>query len=270
VAVEDPGYPPPRRLFEALGARVVGVPVDRDGLVVEALPRSVRLVYVTPSHQWPLGASMALSRRLALLAWADRNDAAIVEDDYDSEFRFEGRPIEPLQTLDTSGRVVYVGSFSKTLLPTLRLGFVVTPPSLRDAVHRAKYVSDWHTSTLVQATLARFIEEGEFARHLRKIGRVYRLRHEIITEVLARDFAKHLQVLPSQAGLHVAAVARRASAGRIAAVADRASEAGVAVQELSKFAVDAPAPPGLLLGYGAIPTERIHEGLRRLRLCFDL
>jgi GntR family transcriptional regulator / MocR family aminotransferase len=109
---------------------------------------------VTPSHQYPLGVPMALSRRLALLAWAERNNAGIVEDDYDSEFRFHGRPIEPLQTLDNAGRVVYVGSFSKTLLPTLRLGFVVTPPSLRDAVHKAKFVTDWHSPIHVQAALA--------------------------------------------------------------------------------------------------------------------
>ena len=114
VAVEDPGYQPPRRLFESLGARVYGVPVDAHGLVVDALPRDTRLVYITPSHQYPLGFPMALPRRLALLAWADRNNAAIIEDDYDSEFRFSSRPIEPLQTLDAAGRVFYVGSFSKT------------------------------------------------------------------------------------------------------------------------------------------------------------
>ena len=113
---------------------------------------------------------MTLSRRLSLLAWAERDKAAIIEDDYDSEFRYSEHPIEPLQTLDTGGRVLYVGSFSKSLLPTLRLGFVVTPPSLRDAVHAAKYVTDWHTSVPVQATLARFIDDGGFARHIRKMG----------------------------------------------------------------------------------------------------
>jgi GntR family transcriptional regulator/MocR family aminotransferase len=269
VAVEDPGYPPPRRVFESLGARVTGVAVDQDGLVVEALPRSARLVYVTPSHQWPLGTAMSLSRRLALIAWAERNDAAIIEDDYDSEFRFLGRPIEPLHTLDTTGRVVYVGSFSKTLLPSLRLGFVVTPPSLRNAVHRAKYVTDWHTSTLVQAALTRFIDEGGFARHLRRVGRVYGVRHEMITGILSRDFAEQLQVIPSAAGLHIAALARCASADQIGAVVRRAWEVGVAVQQLSMFGVHAPAPPGLLFGYGAIATARIEEGLHRLRACFD-
>src|SRR6185369_14505644 len=127
VAVEDPGYHPPRFLFQSLGAEVHGVPVDNEGIVVDQMPRKARLVYVTPSHQYPLGVTMSLPRRLALLDWADGNNAAIVEDDYDSEFRFEGRPVEPLHTIDASGRVVYIGSFSKTLLPTLRLGFVATP-----------------------------------------------------------------------------------------------------------------------------------------------
>jgi GntR family transcriptional regulator / MocR family aminotransferase len=268
VAVEDPGYGLPRWLFESLGARVVGVPVDRHGLVVEALPRGARLVYVTPSHQYPLGVAMGLPRRLALLAWAQRHNAAIVEDDYDTEFRFGGRPIEPLQTLDTAGRVVYIGSFSKTMLPALRLGFVVTPPSLREAVHKAKYVSDWHTSTLSQAVLARFIADGGFARHMRKLGGVYRARHDLILRTLTRDFADHLDVIPSSAGLHVTAVSHRASAERVHAVVRRASELEVEVQELSRFAVDVRGRAGLVLGYGAIPTARIEEGLRRLRTCF--
>ena len=167
VAVEDPGYVPPRLLFKSLGAQVYGVPVDDQGIVVDALPRHTRLVYLTPSHQYPLGVTLSLPRRLALLAWAERNNAGIIEDDYDSEFRFEGRPMEPLQTLDTSGRVIYVGSFSKTMLPSLRLGFVVTPPSLQAAMHKAKHLSDWHTSTLAQAALARFIDDGGFGNHWR-------------------------------------------------------------------------------------------------------
>jgi GntR family transcriptional regulator/MocR family aminotransferase len=268
IAVEDPGYAPARWAFEALGVRVRGVAVDRDGLDVDALPKQARAVYVTPSHQYPLGVSMTLPRRLALLAWADRHNAAVIEDDYDSEFRFGGRPIEPLRMLDTTGRVIYVGSFSKTLLPTLRLGFIVAPPSLRDAVHKAKFVTDWHTSTTIQAVLAHFIDGGGFARHIRKVREVYRARHQMIAHALARDFADHLEVVPSTAGLHIAAIARTASADQIGVVVRRASDTGVAVQELSRLGVDSPGPPGLLLGYGAIPTARIEDGLRRLRSCF--
>jgi GntR family transcriptional regulator/MocR family aminotransferase len=268
VAVEDPGYHPPRFLFQSLGADVRGVPVDNEGIVVDQLPRNARLVYVTPSHQYPLGVTMSLPRRLALLDWADRVNAAIIEDDYDSEFRFEGRPVEPLHTIDASGRVIYIGSFSKTLLPTLRLGFVATPPSCTPAVHKAKYVTDWHTSMVLQVALAQFIDQGAFARHLRKVRRVYTERHEVVTKILNEDFAD-LEVMPAVAGLHVAALARSLSVDQISEVAVRASELGVQVQRLAKFAVDGAPRPGLLFGYGAIPTSRIHAGLALLRSCFD-
>jgi GntR family transcriptional regulator/MocR family aminotransferase len=268
VAVEDPGYPPPRRLFASLGARVAPVPVDAEGLVVEALPPDTRLVYVSPSHQFPLGMSMSLSRRLALLAWARRHDAAIVEDDYDSEFRFGARPIEPLRALDESGRVIYVGSFSKTMLPVLRLGFVVTPPSLTEAVRAAKYLTDWHTASPTQAALARFIDQGGFARHIRRMRTVYQARHRLIVDTLTHDFARHLEVVPSHVGLHVCALAPGLDGDQLAAVVDRASAAGVNVAPLSRFAVD-DQRAGLPIGYGAIATDRIADGLARLRRCFD-
>jgi GntR family transcriptional regulator/MocR family aminotransferase len=269
IAVEDPGYGPPRHLFKALGLRVVGVPVDRQGLVVDALPRGIRAVYVTPSHQFPLSVTMTLRRRQALLAWAERNNAAIIEDDYDREFRFGGRPLEPLQTLDERGRVVYVGSFSKTMLPTLRLGFLVTPPSLRAALHKAKFVSDWHSSTLAQAALARFIDEGGFARHVRRISVVYRERHQMLADAIVRDFSEHLELIPSTTGLHLTALARKMSVDRINDVARRAADRGVAVHVLSRFAVSGTPRAGLMLGYGAIPTADIEEGMRLLRTCFD-
>jgi GntR family transcriptional regulator/MocR family aminotransferase len=269
VAVEDPGYEPPRRLFESMGLRVQGIPVDRHGLVVGALPDDTRLVYVSPSHQCPLGMSMALSRRLALLTWAEQHNAVIVEDDYDSEFRYGGRPIEPLQTLDTGGRVIYVGTFSKTMLPTLRLGFIVTPPSLRDAMHRAKYVTDWHTSLPIQAALAQFIDDGGFARHIRRMRTVYQARRDLLIDVLARDFAGILDVIPSDAGLHVTAIGRNLSTEQLTYAYQRAIEAGVELFRLSMFAFDEPVPPGFVLGFGLIPLNQIEEGLSRLRRCFD-
>jgi GntR family transcriptional regulator/MocR family aminotransferase len=268
VAVEDPGYTPPHLLFKSIGAQIYGIPIDEQGIVVDALPRHTRLVYVTPSHQYPLGVTLSLPRRLALLNWAERNNAGIIEDDYDSEFRFEGRPMEPLQTLDTSGRVIYVGSFSKSLLPALRLGFLVTPRCCTLAVHKAKYVTDWHTSMLAQAALARFIEDGGFASHIRKISRVYNVRRDIVAHTLTNDFADHLEIIPSAAGLHISALARAASVDELREVARGAAEHGVMVQELSRFAVDALPRAGLALGYGAIPTGRIREGLRVLRQSF--
>jgi len=269
VAVEDPGYGPVMRLFESLGMRVRGVPVDGEGLVVDALPDRARLVYVTPSHQFPLGVALSLPRRIALLDWARRHDAAVVEDDYDSEFRHGGRPIEPLQTLDGEGRVVYVGTFSKSMLPSLRVGFVVAPAPLRHALSAARYVTDWHTALPTQAALARFLDEGWFVRHIRRVRAVYEERHRRIVDLLARDFAGLLDAVPSVTGLHLTALAPGASPKEIAAVADRAAGDGVAVQRLAWFGVERPGPAGLVLGYGAIATGDIDEGLLRLRAAFD-
>ena len=269
VAVEDPSFGPPWRLLQILGAKVTGVPVDDQGLVVDAIPPGTRLVCVTPSHQFPLGMSMSLPRRMALLAWAERHQAAILEDDYDSEFRFGGRPIEPLQTLDRAGRVIYVGSFSKTLLATLRLGFVVAPASLRPAVRAAKLLADWHTPLPLQGALAGFIQQGLFARHLRKMRAVYRARHEQVVDALTEQFAAHLKVIPSAVGLHLAAIAPGASSRELDGLLRRASAAGVELLPLSLYAVDTPPQPGLVFAYGAIPTSRIGEGMARLRRCFD-
>jgi GntR family transcriptional regulator/MocR family aminotransferase len=269
VAVEDPGYSPPRLLFQSLGLKVVGVPVDEQGLVVEALPDDARLVYVTPSHEWPLGVSTSLARRWALLEWASEHKAAIIEDDYDSEFRFGGRPLEPLQTIDTSGRVIYIGSFSKTLLPVLRLGFIVAPPALGGALQRAKFIMDWHSSLPVQVALAGFIEDGGFARHLRRMRSIYERRHDLIRTVLSRDFEDQLQVIPSSAGLHLTAIARPAYADRIPSIQRAALERGVAIQSLATFTYDVPGRAGIMLGYGAIATDQVEEGLHRLRAAFD-
>jgi GntR family transcriptional regulator/MocR family aminotransferase len=266
AVIEDPSYNMVQWLLTSAGVRVKSVQVDNEGLVVAALPSKARFVYVTPSHQYPLGVSMSSDRRRALLEWAGRNRAAIVEDDYDSEFRFQDRPIEPLQTLDASGRVIYIGSFSKTMLPILRLGFVVVPRSLRAAVHAAKSVSDWHTPLPLQIALAQFIEQGEFARHVRKMREVYRTRREIVLQTLSKDFGSNLEVIPSIAGLHVAARAGGTTRAEIRKMLQSASEAGVAVQDWS---TSAGSEAGIMLGYGAISTANIREGLRRLRRCLD-
>jgi GntR family transcriptional regulator/MocR family aminotransferase len=267
VAVEEPGYPPARQVFTALGARVLGVPVDAEGLDVSRLPAAATVVYVTPSHQFPLGTAMSLARRAALLAWAERHRAVIVEDDYDSEFRFSDRPLEPLQNLDRGGRVVYVGTFSKTLLPTLRLGFLVAPASLREALRHAKRLTDWHGELTMQAALARFIDEGQLARHVRRATKEYALRRELVLAGLERYLADRLEPVPSAAGLHLCArPVSAAAAVDLDRAAARARAAGVAVQTLSGF-TGTPligAPAGLVLGYGAIRPDRILPGLRRL------
>ena len=269
VAVEDPGYEPVRRLFQSLRVRVTGVPVDRHGIVIEQIPADARLVYVTPSHQYPLGTMLSLPRRLALLDWARHARAAIIEDDYDSEYRFGGHPIDPLQTLDRDGRVIYVGSFSKTMLPTLRLGFLIAPPGLRAALTAAKYVTDWHTALPTQQAMASFIDEGDFARHIRRMRTVYARRHQLVTTVITNAFAGILEPVATAVGLHIAALAPGATVRHIDDVAERALQNGVAVQRLHFFAVTRPLLSGLVIGYGAIPADRIPEGLDRLRQCFS-
>ncbi|HEU4332699.1 MAG TPA: PLP-dependent aminotransferase family protein [Lapillicoccus sp.] len=263
VAVEDPGYPPARRAMESTGARVVGVPVDGEGLVVDRLPSEARFVYVTPAHQFPLGVRMSLRRRLALLDWAGRHDAAVVEDDYDSDFRYRGRPIETLHSLDSSGRVVYVGSFSKTMLPSLRLGYCVAPPGLVGPLTRARFVVDWHGPRLLQAALAEFIDEGRLAAHIRRMRRVYQGRRDRIAVALDRDFSDVLTRIPSVAGLHLAAWTSSEDLD-VDRWVRRAAELGVAVSTIQDLAM-ARTRPGLVFGYGAIPDDVVDAGLRVLR-----
>lgn len=267
VVVEDPCYPLPRRAFEAQGCRVVGVPVDADGMIVEAIPERARLVYVTPSHQYPLGMSMSLSRRQALLDWARRTNGIIIEDDYDSEFRYGGRPLEPLQSLDDSGRVLYVGSLSKVMLPTLRLGFVVAPASIHPALCKAKFLADWHTPVATQGAAASFIEDGLLAQHIRRMRRIYAERHERLRGILLESFSGCLTPLPSAGGLHFTAYLEGRAPATDTEVAKRAREAGIAILPLSYHYVTREPRAGLKFGYGAIQAERIEEGLSRLRAC---
>ncbi|WP_433331043.1 PLP-dependent aminotransferase family protein [Spirillospora sp. CA-294931] len=261
VAMEEPGYPPARELFRSLGARVVPVPVDDQGLEVEALPPGSRLVYVTPSHQFPTGTPMPLARRAALLDWAARHDAVIVEDDYDSEFRFSDRPLEPLQSLDRTGRVIYVGTFSKTLLPMLRIGFLVAPASLQPALHAAKQLTDWHGDHVAQAALARFIDSGELPRHIRKATRIYAERHELIVTTLRDAFTDWLAPVPSAAGLHLCARLHPDIAIDITALLERTASHAVAENLSGYCAAENTHHQGLVFGYGAIPTELIEPGL---------
>ena len=268
VAVEEPGYPPARRLFRSQGATVVGVPVDAEGLIVEALPASARMVYTTPSHQYPMGMTMSLARRSELLTWAERHGAAIVEDDYDSEFRFDKRPLEPLQSLDQGGHVIYVGSFSKTMLPALRLGFLVAPASLRPAMLLARQVGVLHGDACTEAALAAFIDEGLFARHLRTATRVYGERRALLLETLHGELSRWLEPVPSVAGLHLSALLRPDTGIDAAAVLDRAGRAGIGLRTLGDLSQEPPERDGLMLGYGGIPTDRLPEALRLLVRCF--
>lgn len=262
VAVEDPGYTAAHRVFETHHTKVVGVPVDVEGIVVDALPPEARLVYVTPSHQFPIGVAMSLSRRIALLEWAARHDSVIVEDDYDSEFRFADRPVEPLQSLDREGRVVYVGSFSKTLLPALRVGYAIAPASLQPALREAKRVTDWAGDAVTQGALAAFLAEGHLGAHVRRAARVYGERRSVLLDELGR-LGDVLDVVPSVAGLHVCALLRDREADDRTVVA-RASAVGVGVEPLTARFRDVARRPGLLLGIGGVEARRIPEALWRL------
>jgi GntR family transcriptional regulator/MocR family aminotransferase len=255
VAVEDPGYGFARDLFASHGAHVVPVRVDDEGLVVDELPARTRLVHTTPSHQFPLGVALSLARRRELLTFAARHDAAVVEDDYDSEFRFSERPLEPLHALDESGRVLYVGTFSKSLLPSLRAGYLVAPPSLVEALLAAKQLSDGFAPIQPQVALARFLEEGLLARHVRRAAKVYAERRDLLLAGLA---GLPVEVVPSAAGLHLAAYADLPPGLRERAAAD-----GVAVETIGQHRIGS-GRDGLVLGYGAAVTDTIRPGLSRL------
>lgn len=255
VAVEDPGYLSAIDLFASHGARVVPVPVDEEGLVVEEIPEQARLVYTTPSHQFPLGVRLSLPRRRALLAFANTHDAGIVEDDYDSEFRFTERPLEPLHAMDDQGRVIYVGTFSKSLLPSLRAGYLVAPGSLVDALLAAKQLTDGFGSVQPQAALARFLEEGLLARHVRKASKTYAERRSLLLETLS---TWPVEVLPSAAGLHLSAYAELP-----ADLPERAAAEGLALDSIAAHRL-LPGRDGLFLGYGAVRTESLPRGLELL------
>jgi GntR family transcriptional regulator/MocR family aminotransferase len=265
VAVEEPGYPPVRELFASMGAEIAPVAVDGEGIVVGDTPTGTKLVYVTPSHQFPLGTPMSLGRRLALLTWADQHGAAVIEDDYDTEFRFEDRPLDPLQSLDRTGRVIYVGTFAKTLVPSLRLGFLVAPPTLIPALRAARHLSDSHGDPAMQLTLAQLLEDGRFARHVRRAGSVYAERHRAVKQILAGLLAPWLAAVPSVAGIHVCA--RLAHHLDLDRVVIEAARRGVAVDRLADYCAG-PRQQGLVIGYGAIATNLIEEGLTVLAGCF--
>ena len=268
VALENPGYPMVRILMESMEANVVSIPVDDEGLVVDALPKNAALVYVTPSHQFPMGMPMSNERRIALLQWAERRNSVIIEDDYDSEFRFGGRPLETLQAADRNGRVIYVGSFSKSLLPALRLGFLIAPPSLRNPLRAAIHATNWFAQWPAQAALATYIDEGHLARHIRKMRRVYSERHAIISTILQKDFSRWLVTIPAVTGMHLTATLRSRLRQHERELAARAATRGVAFDLLTTYWTGR-SRPGLVLGYGSIATGDVEEGLRRLRECFE-
>ncbi|RKG88632.1 MocR-like pyridoxine biosynthesis transcription factor PdxR [Corallococcus terminator] len=265
VWVEDPGYPGVRRAVLAAGGRPVPVPVDPEGLDVGAgvarAPRA-RVAMVAPSHQYPLGVTLSLARRMALLHWAERTRAVIIEDDYDSEFRHRGRPLTALQGLDEAGCVVYVGTFSKSMFPGLRLGFFVAPPSLVDAFASARAAAPAPASALEQAALAVFLAEGHFARHLRRMRVAYRERGEALLDALRADCGGALTPRPCDTGMQVSAsLAAPLSDLR---VRDEAARLGVEVAALSDYFLGRRREAGLVFGFGGVRPDALRAGTRTL------
>jgi GntR family transcriptional regulator/MocR family aminotransferase len=233
------------------------VPVDTEGLIVEQIPATARVIYVTPSHQFPLGMVMSPARRMALLDFARRHGAVIIEDDYDGEFRYGGRPLDALQTLDRDGLVFYVGTFSKSLFPALRLGYVVAPPWAMAALAQVRQISDWHSDVLAQDTLALFIAEGHLARHVRKMRRIYAERREALIDGLARHAGDLLALQASDAGLHVAALLQTDQ--RAGDLVQRAAEQDMRIEALAGYSIGAAPPNGLVFGLGMLPVARMEE-----------
>jgi GntR family transcriptional regulator / MocR family aminotransferase len=273
VCMENPGYPGAALAFEAAGARMTWVGVDGEGMrVPRRRPARGRLAYVTPGHQFPLGISMSLARRLGLLEWARASHALIFEDDYDSEFRYAGRPVPALQSLDRHGVVLFAGSFSKVLFPSLRLGYLVLPPDLVDRFAAVLSLSSRHAPLLEQAILCDFIAEGHFGRHIRRMREVYAERLSVLLEGARRHLDGLLDLIGVEAGLQMAGWLRKGiDEGRVTAAAARRD---VDVTPLSTYVrtgrrVANGARPGLQLGFAAVDPEEIRRGVRELGIALE-
>ncbi|GHO98929.1 GntR family transcriptional regulator [Reticulibacter mediterranei] len=265
VGFEEPGYPVARHILAASGARMLPLPVDDDGLCVDQLsqcPRAPLLVHVTPSHQYPLTTRLSVTRRLTLLDWAQTNDSLIIEDDYDSEFRYHAPPLPALASLDTTGHVAYIGTFSKVLTPALRIGYLLVPPPLRESVERLKRFSDYHTSWPTQQALAILLSEGHLDRHIRRMRHHYAHKRQLLKEVFA-PITPLAQLRGLDAGLHAYLELRAdLDAHR---VAQEARGRGILVSTIDICYAGTPDRNGLLLGYGGLSVKDIARGGQILR-----
>lgn len=265
VWIEDPGYLGARSALLCAEADLCPVPVDTDGIDVDAgveKAAGARVAYVTPSHQFPLGGTMSLARRSRLLQWAATSDAWILEDDYDSEFRYNGPPLASLQGLDANRRVIYAGTFSKVLFPALRLGYLVVPDDLVAAFAVARSVVHLSVPIFQQVVLADFMDGGHFNTHIRRMRTHYQERRDVFVESVERELAGCLELGPADAGLHVTGWLPPGADDE--AVARRAGELGIGVLPLSRLCLGQPPRAGLVMGFGAARPEAIPDGVRRL------
>ena len=262
VAIEDPGYPPMRVAFAAAGATIVPVEVDDEGLVVDQLPANTNIICVCPSHQFPIGVTMSAQRRTDLVAFARANGAVIVEDDYDGEFRYEGSPLEALRTADAADLVFYVGTFSKCMLPSLRLGFIVAPPWAMQTLIAAKNCLDWHCPIPTQLGVSGFIAEGHLTRHVRKMRGVYDRRRRLIMSFLTEHLGEWLDPIPPPYGMHIAALASDTT--DLEAVTASLLTSDVKIHTLHRYHLGQPKRRGIVLGYGVVDLPEIERGLSLL------
>jgi GntR family transcriptional regulator/MocR family aminotransferase len=262
VAIEDPAYQGTTESLRAAGARLLPVAVDREGIDPARLPAGARAVFVTPSHQYPTGATLPLTRRMALLDWARSRNAVIVEDDYDGEFRYDGQPLESLQGLDRDSRVIYIGTFSRTMYASLRVGYIVAPPSLVAALTAAKWLSDRHTPDLEQQALAEFISSGMYERYLRRARRRSASRRRVLLAAIRKHLGDRVEVTGDGAGAHVVLWPRRRIGEQT--LISRAAARGVGVYGISAYYLRPVKRTGILLGYSRLSEAAIQEGISRL------
>jgi GntR family transcriptional regulator / MocR family aminotransferase len=262
VAIENPGYPPLRVPFAAAGAKIVPVRVDAEGIVVDEIPADASIVCVCPSHQFPLGMSMSQRRRQALIDFARRNGAVIVEDDYDGEFRYDGSPLEALRTGNSADRVFYVGSFSKCMFPSIRLGFIVAPPWAMRSLVVAKNCTDWHCSVPLQLAVASFILDGHLARHVRRARRIYGERRKRLCHLVDSRLRGELELVPSFYGMHVSAL----GTGQVdcEAVSMRLAERGIMIHSLDRYFLGADRRRGFVLSYAAAGVGALEVAVQAL------
>jgi GntR family transcriptional regulator/MocR family aminotransferase len=267
VILEEPSYEGARQAFSVAGARILAVPVDRDGFRVDELPaRSprCRAVYVTPSHQFPTGAVLSASRRRQLLRWAHARGSYVIEDDYDGELRYDIRPIQAIKGGDVENRVVYVGTMSKVLFPSMRLGYIVSPPSLVESFVRAKHVCDRQTPVLLQMSLADFMSRGHFDRHLLRARRLCGQRRAALLAAVDRHLGTLVTVEGTNAGIHVMMWVKGRAAREVPGMIARAAEGSVGIYPIAPYFIHPPKRAGFLLGYASMDERRIEEGIKRL------
>ncbi|WCN36192.1 PLP-dependent aminotransferase family protein [Aneurinibacillus uraniidurans] len=265
IAMEEPGYHGVRTMFQQLGFSIKPIPLEEDGIAIDELVRSkAKVVYITPSHQYPLGMVMPIAKRMKLLHWAEENGSLIIEDDYDGEFRYHGRPIPSLQGLDAHGNVVYIGTFSKSLMPAIRISYMVLPERLLNVYHKNLLTNDQTASRLHQNTLQLFMESGEWERHIRRMRKVYQKKHDVLLQTIKNVMQGNVTITGQDAGLHI--VMKVHSGIHVEELVKIAEESGVKVYSTANDWCSCPKeyPPLILLGFGGLSLQEIVQGIERL------